>query len=1565
MKKIFTICLLILNIHNLFGQNCNLQFGVTIDYNNRRLTDNYQFYFCSGIPITLTADEIPNATYQWFLDDKEIQGATKLGYSTGSIGGKYTVKAISGSCSYLRIVYLNFTTTLNTFLYSSTGQQSVNICDRNGNIDLYTIVNYTNDFKYQWQKDNIDIDGEENYYYSPQKAGQYTVRVSQGECSTTTQPIEVKTIDLKTHQIVLGDKAYTKDTTLEFCEGIPIRMLSNFGYWDYSEIKAFKDGKQINFNNGDKISESGKYRLELKKGDCMLITPTIDVKFGKNLPQFTLNDWIPGAFNGCGQRVIYFTNSSEISASTKEGDVKIEWRKDGIKQLENPLGAVYTASAPGIYTAVVKSGQCQSETKKFEIKTISSTLVPLRINNINGKKVEACIGQTLALNTVTLQRKQLELYKDGKIIATTKVNDLPKITESGKYYVIAKEENICTQYSDTLEVIIKGVKTLPISLDNSQCQNGIFNLSVEKREGLTYSWKKDGKLIPNANNSTFITKETGNYSVIINQDFCSVASPEIAVGAKIKVNSTICEGQTLQLNAGKAKTYEWKGPNGFSSTLQNPTVSKLSSANQGLYYLNITNDNGCTFRDSVSIKVNQLPIFSVETPEIICLGKAFTITTKTSNNNSVYYNMNTPDNVVFGFGSSLTRDNATPQMAGVYKITATDYDTKCSYTATTKVNINTEADCPSIILADLSKAKICYDTDTDIHFTTSGKFAPNTVFTVNHVDYSGNLIPLASGTKSPIRVKISSYYRLIITSNDRNISSSPSTYLNLSYVYTPRIIYSSQSACTGYSVPLKIDTTYNKFDKVQWKFNGKNIDGATGISYSAKQAGGYSIEVSRDGCIGKSNDTLTLISIGKLEKPYVYPLTSPFACEGFSIDVASSNYLDDVTFQWNLDGKPIEKMNNSTIKASKKGRYSLTVKQGTCEATSDSVQVNIGDILPNRVVGYGGYSSNYDPTKVEICKGSTYQFYYQPYFDRGSYQDSVVRRRGMQLQWQKDGLDIPNADSISYKVEKDGNYRLKISQGSCVAYSKPTQIKFTNKVKLSMSNYSSNAYSTNDKSILACEKDSIQLYFYGGDREQYYLFPTKVYNGNKLIKELPKYNTNFYAANSGNYWITQTYPIKNSEEVCIATSDTLNVKIGGTKIEVLSQNITSCLDTISVYSFYQRNAKYRWRFNDVYLPKDTTESIKIYQSGTYQWEANIKNCQFISKPFTVTFGKLEATLESPYKTVPCYGDVLMLFPQIKSYSYTYDSKTQKQINQPTFQWLKDGVDFSKEEYLENIPKGTYSLTIKQKNCSVTTNPITIDYVKIPREVSPKDSTFFCPNGGFIELASAANSSYKYTWVKDKKVIPNQIKSSIKATETGIYQAQIESGECATMTFPVKVSQKNTPPTALISSTKDNNTGDSTRIKIDLTSSAPWTIKLTNNQTFTAERTPFEFNVKPTQTTIYELASIKNTCGDGTVSGKVEVNMTILGTEEIEGATINLFPVPTQSNCQLTIEMALPEKLEWQLFSSDGKLISKAEKTKIGLFFSQNIDLESLPSGTYLLKIIVGNKIATRKIIKQN
>lgn len=92
---------------------------------------------------------------------------------------------------------------------------------------------------------------------------------------------------------------------------------------------------------------------------------------------------------------------------------------------------------------------------------------------------------------------------------------------------------------------------------------------------------------------------------------------------------------------------------------------------------------------------------------------------------------------------------------------------------------------------------------------------------------------------------------------------------------------------------------------------------------------------------------------------------------------------------------------------------------------------------------------------------------------------------------------------------------------------------------------------------------------------------------------------------------------------------------------------------------------------------------------------------------------------------------------------------------------------------------------------------------------------------------------------------------------------------------------------------------------------------------------------------------------------------ILGNEEIAGAKIKLFPIPAQNSCQLIVETSIPAQLELQLFSLDGKLISKTEKSKAEIAHSQTINLESAPSGTYLLKIIIGEKTVSRKIVKQN
>lgn len=72
-----------------------------------------------------------------------------------------------------------------------------------------------------------------------------------------------------------------------------------------------------------------------------------------------------------------------------------------------------------------------------------------------------------------------------------------------------------------------------------------------------------------------------------------------------------CVGDLIELFAqGGANSYNWTGPNGFSSNVQNPTISNATLADAGLYTLT-TETAGCILTDDVLVIVNDFPSFSV------------------------------------------------------------------------------------------------------------------------------------------------------------------------------------------------------------------------------------------------------------------------------------------------------------------------------------------------------------------------------------------------------------------------------------------------------------------------------------------------------------------------------------------------------------------------------------------------------------------------------------------------------------------------------------------------------------------------------------------------------------------------------------------------------------------------------------------------------------------------------------------------------------------------------------------------------------------------------------------
>lgn len=72
-------------------------------------------------------------------------------------------------------------------------------------------------------------------------------------------------------------------------------------------------------------------------------------------------------------------------------------------------------------------------------------------------------------------------------------------------------------------------------------------------------------------------------------------------------NSPLCVNGTLSLLATNhlgVGSYSWTGPSGFSSSLENPTISTVTGVNEGWYTVNYTRDSTCNETDSIYVVVD-------------------------------------------------------------------------------------------------------------------------------------------------------------------------------------------------------------------------------------------------------------------------------------------------------------------------------------------------------------------------------------------------------------------------------------------------------------------------------------------------------------------------------------------------------------------------------------------------------------------------------------------------------------------------------------------------------------------------------------------------------------------------------------------------------------------------------------------------------------------------------------------------------------------------------------------------------------------------------------------------
>lgn len=191
---------------------------------------------------------------------------------------------------------------------------------------------------------------------------------------------------------------------------------------------------------------------------------------------------------------------------------------------------------------------------------------------------------------------------------------------TGLYTLTVFIANNCSSSSSTNVLVKPRPANLSITTNSPVCYGSALNFSANSTSSnVTYTWAGPDNLNSFSQNvSVAFTNfsDSGDYYLSATLNGCSAFDTIHAVVAakpampSANCNTLFCAGDTLFLSANditNGVTYSWTGPNGFSSTQQNPVIANTQNADSGNYIVRAV-FNGCpSDPDSVTATIYQIP----------------------------------------------------------------------------------------------------------------------------------------------------------------------------------------------------------------------------------------------------------------------------------------------------------------------------------------------------------------------------------------------------------------------------------------------------------------------------------------------------------------------------------------------------------------------------------------------------------------------------------------------------------------------------------------------------------------------------------------------------------------------------------------------------------------------------------------------------------------------------------------------------------------------------------------------------------------------------------------------
>src|ERR1051325_10397979 len=601
--------------------------------------------------------------------------------------------------------------------------------------------------------------------------------------------------------------------------------------------------------------------------------------------------------------------------------------------LQNPTRPNATNADAGTYSVIVTVGGCTSAPGTTNVVVNATPATPPASND-----GPHCPGETISLSTPFVLGATYSWTGPHGFTSTLQNPTRPNATaaDAGTYSVTITVSG-CPSTPGSTNVIVNPTPATPSASNTGPyCVGATIALSTPFVSGATYAWTG-----PNGATSTLETPTRANatladadtYSVTITVNGC----PSAAGSTNVVVNpipatptasntGPYCEGATIALSTPlvASASYAWTGPNGFTSTLQNPTRANATLADAGTYSVTITVNSCPSAPGTTNVVVNATPATPMaNNGGPYCEGA--TISLSTPFVSGATYAWTGPN----GFTSTLqnpTRANATLADAGTYSVTITVNGCP-SAPGSTNVVVNPIPATPTASNTGpyCVGSTISLSTPT-VSGATYSWTGPNSFTSTQQNPTIPNATLADGGT-----------YSVTVTVNGCTSAAGMTNVVVNANPATPTITPSGPTTfCTGGSVTLTAPGGFT----YSWS------TGATTQSIIVSASGPYSVTVTDgNGCSATSAPTVVIVNPNP-PTPIITPSGPTTFCAGGSVTLTAPNGF---TYLWSTSET------TQSIVVSSSGSYTVTVTDGNgCSATSAATVVTVNPNPPTPTIRPGG-----------------------------------------------------------------------------------------------------------------------------------------------------------------------------------------------------------------------------------------------------------------------------------------------------------------------------------------------------------------------------------------------------------------------------------------------------------------------------------------------------------------------------------------------------------------------------------------------------------------------------------